>query len=72
MRFSGDLADFQLDKTQTWLIPCSVYKIEKWTVSFKRQFYMDVLGFLLIKYFKHNIIALKITSNLLNIIFEVS
>lgn len=43
-------------------------QIEKWTVSF----YMDVLGFLLIKYFKHNIIALKITSNLLNIIFEVS
>lgn len=47
-------------------------QIEKWTVSFKRQFYMDLLGFLLIKYFKHNIIALKITSNLLNIIFEVS
>lgn len=47
-------------------------QIEKWTVSFKRQFYMDVLGFLLIKYLKHNIIALKITSNLLNIIFEVS
>lgn len=32
----------------------------KWTVSFKRQFYMDVLEFLLIKYFIHNIIALKL------------